>query len=679
MMGYASLSQTDSGLHMRQFARAFVVAASGSSATTDRILFVNTDTAMGDNGVRRRVLQAIAADSTLSKFYNDQNFALIGTHQHSGVGGYLENLLPQVTSLGYVNQTAQAIVDGVLSAARAAHASLASGTLSTGNTTLMDTNKNRSPTAYLANPASERAQYQFDQDKDFNLINFKGSDGNSRGFLGFFAVHGTSIYENNTLVSSDNKGYAAYLAESAHAAAGELPGKTKFVAGFIQGNVGDTSPNTLGAFCESPGQPWDGQACEAEHSTCGNKTEDCHGRGPAFTQDAFGFASNAIIGTNQNNAASSLLSNSGLSSISGSVRSVHIFVNMSQYTFNLANGTTVNTCPPAMGFSFAGGTTDGPGAFDFVQGDNSSQPQNPFWELVKGVITPAPSAQQVACQGAKPILLNTGYAHTPYDWSPSTVNIQLMRVGQVFIIVMPGELTTMAGRRLRDTVRQAITSSSAFSSVKNPIVLIAGPANTYSHYVTTREEYGVQRYEGASTIYGPFTLEAYQDIFSKLVPYLADTPPSSAPHSDAAPPDQSGSYISLQTPVVFDTAPSGKTFGAVLTDVSKSYNVGQTASAQFVGANPRNNLRLGGTFLTVDVLNGNTWSTIRTDAHPSTTYQWLRTSTILGTSSVTVNWTIEAGTPSGTYRLTYNGDSKTPVIGTINTFKGISSNFTVSG
>jgi neutral ceramidase len=216
---------------MRQFARAFIVAASGSSAPTDRILFVNTDTAMGDNGVRRHVLQAIAADSTLSRFYNEQNFALIGTHQHSGVGGYLENLLPQVTSLGYVNQTAQAIVDGVMTAARAAHNSLASGTLSTGNTTLMNTNKNRSPTAYLANPASERAQYSDDQDKDFNLINFKGSDGNSRGFLGFFAVHGTSIYENNTLVSSDNKGYAAFLAESAHAASGELPGKTKFVAG----------------------------------------------------------------------------------------------------------------------------------------------------------------------------------------------------------------------------------------------------------------------------------------------------------------------------------------------------------------------------------------------------------------------------------------------------------------
>ena len=28
----------------------------------------------------------------------------------------------------------------------------------------------------------------------------------------------------------------------------------------------------------------------------------------------------------------------------------------------------VRTCPPALGFSFAAGTTDGPGSFDFTQG-----------------------------------------------------------------------------------------------------------------------------------------------------------------------------------------------------------------------------------------------------------------------------------------------------------------------
>lgn len=31
----------------------------------------------------------------------------------------------------------------------------------------------------------------------------------------------------------------------------------------------------------------------------------------------------------------------------------------------------VKTCPAAMGFAFAAGTTDGPGAFDFKQGDDS--------------------------------------------------------------------------------------------------------------------------------------------------------------------------------------------------------------------------------------------------------------------------------------------------------------------
>jgi hypothetical protein len=30
----------------------------------------------------------------------------------------------------------------------------------------------------------------------------------------------------------------------------------------------------------------------------------------------------------------------------------------------------VKTCPAAMGFGFAAGTTDGPGAFDFTQGDD---------------------------------------------------------------------------------------------------------------------------------------------------------------------------------------------------------------------------------------------------------------------------------------------------------------------
>ena len=28
--------------------------------------------------------------------------------------------------------------------------------------------------------------------------------------------------------------------------------------------------------------------------------------------------------------------------------------------------------------------SDGPGAFDFIQGHNASTPRNPFWQIVKG-------------------------------------------------------------------------------------------------------------------------------------------------------------------------------------------------------------------------------------------------------------------------------------------------------
>jgi len=52
-----------------------------------------------------------------------------------------------------------------------------------------------------------------------------------------------------------------------------------------------------------------------------------------------------------------------------------------------------------------------------------------------------------------------------------------------------------------EAVRARLISSGVLGA--DAYVVVAGPANVYAHYVTTREEYGVQRYEGASTIFGP--------------------------------------------------------------------------------------------------------------------------------------------------------------------------------
>ena len=77
----------------------------------------------------------------------------------------------------------------------------------------------------------------------------------------------------------------------------------------------------------------------------------------------------------------------------------------------------------------------------------------------------------------------------------------------------------------------------------------------------------MQRYEGASTIFGQWTLNSYIDKYGSLVGYLADNATGVQPPSDPAPPDLSGKAISLQTGVVFDYAGIGKAFGDVLTDV----------------------------------------------------------------------------------------------------------------
>lgn len=57
-----------------------------------------------------------------------------------------------------------------------------------------------------------------------------------------------------------------------------------------------------------------------------------------------------------------------------------------------------------MGYSFAAGTTDGPGEFDFKQGTVTS---NTFWNAVRDFIAP-PTKEDIRCHYPKPILLATG-------------------------------------------------------------------------------------------------------------------------------------------------------------------------------------------------------------------------------------------------------------------------------
>lgn len=78
-----------------------------------------------------------------------------------------------------------------------------------------------------------------------------------RGAVAWYPVHCTSINNTNSLISGDNKGVAAqFMEEWAMQSSANSNGSVggDFIAAFGQSNVGDTSPNILGAFCQDTGE-----------------------------------------------------------------------------------------------------------------------------------------------------------------------------------------------------------------------------------------------------------------------------------------------------------------------------------------------------------------------------------------------------------------------------------------
>ncbi|KAF7554021.1 hypothetical protein G7Z17_g3226 [Cylindrodendrum hubeiense] len=555
-----------------------------------------------------------------------------GFQFEDGPGGWFNYLLPQITSLGFSKETYQAIVDGALLSIQRAHESLEEG--------------------YLDVSTAERA-----------------SDNKNIGVLTWLPVHGTSLLGNNTHIAGDNKGVAAWLLESEMES--DDSAAEGFVAGFSQANVGDATPNTLGAFCDDGS----GDECSAENSTCADGlSQSCHGRGPEFRKLDLGVSSCYEIGRRQYAGAKEAYDSIGTSStpvVGSTVKSFHFYHNMTFWEFKLPDGSTGKTCPAALGYSFAAGTSDWPGFFDFTQGDSDDPDASPLWAAVSGLLK-TPSAEQKKCHGSKPILLDVGEMTEPYPWTPNIVDIQVLRAGQLVLIISPSEATTMSGRRWRN----AVAEEAASFLDEDPIVILGGPGNTYAHYVATPEEYEVQRYEGASTLFGPHELDAYINLTVSNLGYLA---PSSneVPDQGTLAPDNRDDSLSFITGVVYDTAPIGTSFGKVLKQPDSKYSLGDVVKVTFRAANPRNNLRLEGTFAAIEQKIDGEWTEVRDDADWFLVYTWRRTNWLLGYSEVDITWETSGNAAKGTFRVKYYGDSKN-ILGSISAFTGTSQEFVLS-
>jgi neutral ceramidase len=622
MMGYAMVEQKTAGIHQRLRSRAFVIA---SPCNGKRAVFVSADLGQVFQGVRQQVVERLRA--RYGTLYTDDNVLLSATHTHSGPGGHSHYALYNLTILGYDKQGFEAIVDGIYQSIVRAHDNLAPGSIRLASGDLLDASINRSPEAYLRNPATERAQYTHDTDKRMTLLRLQADDGSEVGLINWFAVHATSMGNDNLLISGDNKGYASYLFEKLKGTS--YTAQRTFVAAFAQSNEGDVTPNIYGG-------------------TNGGGAND--------------FESTEISARKQFNLAKTLYDTAS-TRLTGGVDFRHAYVQMDavQVAPAYTDGLWRTTCEAAIGDSMLAGAEDGPGYG--YEGATCEEIKDAWGAFNCTFFT-------TECQGEKPITLEMG-TMTPYPWTPEVLPLQVVRLGNVALVALPFEPTTMAGRRVRKQVLAQL------SPLGVDQVLIAGLSNAYAGYLATREEYAKQDYEGASTHFGPWTLAAVQQEVDKLASAMrTGTPVTPGP----TPRDLRNEQNTVQTGVVYDDKPLSVNFGSLVTDARASYLRGETVSVKFWGGHPKNNLRRQGSFLQVQRKSGTSWVTVANDWDWETKYRWLRydCAPTYGCSHVTTEWKIPADATPGIYRIRHDGDWKSGWDGLIRAYSGTSREFTVN-
>lgn len=627
MMGYVRADQISEGIHLRQYARTFVVAQADGQR---RLALVTTDLMSVTHSLVLSVLDKLKPQ--LGDLYRLDNVVIAATHTHAAPGGYWHYAADTPLGTPFHQEHYDALVEGIARSIVEAHQDLRPGEIYLASGALQGAGAQRSRVAYQNNPQAERERYDADTDStQMTLLKFVVA-GQPVGILNWHPVHPTSMSCFNKLISGDNKGYAEYVVEHSQRSRDPL-----FVAAFAQSNCGDVTPNLT-----------------------------LNQRGPGKDE----FDSTRIIGQRQADAALKLLAERG-ERLEGPIDSRQSYIELANLVVSdkFTHSGDQPTSPAAYGYSFAAGSTeDGGGQPLFKEGMKRQEPL--IDALARSLVPlPAPTAELRQLHRPKPILLAIGEAKPPV--LPTVLPIGVARIGQLALVVGPAEYTTMSGRRFRDSVRESLPS------VKQ--VVIAGYANDYAGYVATREEYQMQHYEGAATLYGPWTQAAYQQEFARLAADIAAGRPST---SHASPFDMRGTVRPTPLGTSVDHAPLNAAFGDVVQQASASAKSGESVSATFWTGNPQNGYRAARRYAVVERREGDRWVAVTADGEWPLKCRWtqppvsppppegvVQTAAAepvpgrqivdpLAAHLVSIEWEIPTGTPPGTYRLTHQGACK---------------------
>ncbi len=699
-MGWENPAQVFAGLHQRQYARAFAIE---SPCNGKRVMLVVADIGIMTGALRSQVLAAIAADPVLAGRYGPDNLMLSATHTHQGPAGYSHHLAHNLLHFGFDATTFQAIAGGMIEALKRADANLQAhpqtASIGMASGELLNASIQRSAPAYEMNAEAERREFlntrgeEVRNNKRMVQLNLVRADGSAVGILNWFGVHATVMGPTQHLVSSDNKGYAALgferIMKTRYDAAAPAD---SFVAAFAQADQGDASPNLFILERPHPDPTRGGGADDAE--------------------------SNAISGTKHLAKALELYARG--SALSGPVdyRLFHVRMDEVEVTDPVVlaslqhpaemDAEVKRTCSPALGPSFAAGAEDGPGpavegvgcsaGFDLLAAAAADfqtllaiRPPEaiglPPAILPLNLVSTAlmcnlkylpanPVLGDFSCQAEKPVALPLSAGGIPAE--PLVLPFQVIRLGNLAVVGLPWEVPTMSARRIRKQMLEVL------APVGVDTVVVAPLTNDFVHYLPTREEYAAQQYEGASNIFGPWTLAAVQQELRRLALTMRDALP--APEGPAY---VEGNPVLLRTPYVPADLPLPRAFGTLVTDVPATAAPGETVTAAFQAGHPRNDLRTQQSYVYAERQKADgEWEVVAQDRDPELLFLWKPAVPqvlpidlpVVGSglsSTAEAIWSIPKNTPAGTYRLRMEGSAQTLVLPKAS-YSGVSSPFTVS-
>lgn len=630
MMGYGSIAQVTRGIHTRLYSRAFVFETADRA---QRLAYVTADLALVSQAVQQEVVRRLAIE-TPGKF-TDANLILSATHTHAGPGGYSHYVLYDFTTLGFISQNFEAVVSGITRSVVEALRRVEPGDLHVMEDLLPGVTVNRSFDAFAANlPHVPGVGDHHPTYPLMTQIVAQAESGKEIGILNWFPVHATSMSRRNTLISSDNKGYAALLFEKTR------PGT---IAAFANADQGDVSPDIYD-------EEWNRRYDDLEATR--------------------------LIGEAQYRKALELFERRG-PNLSPVIETRHAWIRMPglRVRGEFTGQGDQALCLAGLGYSFAAGAEDGPSGLPvFKEGMKQGEgplPDDPFYFLYRmlGLTLFRVTPEDNRCHFPKPVLISAG-RQTPVPWTPDVIPFQLARIGELVMISVPAEITTMAGRILRADILRILKPIGVRQAV------IAGLANSYSSYLTTFDEYQIQSYEGASTLYGPHTFAAYRQVFADLARSLVDG--AQPPESDQ-PRKIEGEQIELQPGVVFDDKRLWERYGGELSEPLGSYQPGGTLEVSFRTGHPKNDLRIGSSYFEIQRQEAGRWETVAREGEEGAVLYWKRSKSLdcLACSKAVLSWRIPEGAREGTYRVVHRGARRRKFTGKIVGFEGISHEFQV--